>query len=321
MNKKHFLLLALFIYIAANAQSYAPPVGQEGTTAIHRDSNVFVSWATGITLVRGPQDIANPSNGLASVGTAENALHQSNAQIVSLGDGGSATLSFANPIANNTGFDFAIFENSFSDTFLELAFVEISSDGVHFFRFPSHSETQSNTQVGSFGNIDATYINNLAGKYRSAYGTPFNIDDVPNDALLNKDFITHIKIIDVIGTIDPLYATYDSYNNIVNDPYPTAFASSGFDLDAVGVIHEQSLSTETFNRESGFSLYPNPATSQFYISKIGFVSVYSTEGRLVLSKNIESTDTPVNIENLTPGIYLVNITSVTGSSTLKIVKK
>ena len=36
-----------------------------------------------------------------------------------VGDGGSAILTFDTPIANGPGFDFAVFENGFSDTFLE----------------------------------------------------------------------------------------------------------------------------------------------------------------------------------------------------------
>ena len=55
---------------------------------------------------------------------------------------------------------------------------------------------------------------------------------------LDKDHITHVRIIDVIGNIDPEYATYDCQGNPINDPWPTPFASCGMDLDAVGVIHD-----------------------------------------------------------------------------------
>ena len=44
-------------------------------------------------------------------------------------------------------------------------------------------------------------------------------------------------VVDVVGSIDPAYATYDSQGHAINDPWPTAFASSGFDFDAVGVLH------------------------------------------------------------------------------------
>jgi len=59
------------------------------------------------------------------------------------------------------GFDFAVFENSFNDSFLELAFVEVSSDGINFVRFPATSNTQTDVQITGFGTIDPTYINNL----------------------------------------------------------------------------------------------------------------------------------------------------------------
>ena len=78
--------------------------------------------------------------------------------VVSLGDGGYGILTFDEPIDNGLGWDFAVFENSFSDDFLELAFVEVSSDGINFFRFPATSLTQDIVQVGGFGNIDANEL-------------------------------------------------------------------------------------------------------------------------------------------------------------------
>ncbi|WP_241489653.1 DUF5074 domain-containing protein [Lacinutrix algicola] len=301
---------------------YAPPAGQVGTTAMAQDSSLFLEWATGATITRGLVDISNPSSGTyASVGSSSSPIGIANSDVVSLGDGGQAVLTFDTPIKDGAGFDFAVFENAFSDTFLELAFVEVSSDGVNYFRFPSHSQTQTDTQVGGFGSVDATYINNLAGKYRSGFGTPFDINDIADAPLLDKNSITHIKIIDVVGTIDPTYATYDAYGNIINELYATPFASSGFDLNAIGVINKNTLNVASFTKELKIALYPNPVTSQFYISEAGLVSIYSTEGRLVLNKNIESTNTPINIDSLTSGIYMVNITSKNGSATLKIVKK
>jgi|GEM_PF-80346 len=301
---------------------YAPPAGQTGTTAIAQDSPLFSEWATGATITRGLVDISNPSNNTyASVGSSDSALGIADGSVVSLGDGGEAILTFDTPIKDDEGFDFAVFENSFSDTFLELAFVEVSSDGVNYFRFPSHSQTQTATQVGGFGNVDATYVNNLAGKYRSGFGTPFDISDIEASTMLDKNNITHVKIIDVVGSIDSAYATYDFYGNIINDPFSTPYASSGFDLNAVGVINRNTLGVTSFSKEIKISLFPNPTTSQFYVSEIGLITIYSSEGRLVLKKNVESTDNPVNIEDLSSGVYIVNITTNKGSATLKVVKK
>ncbi|MCP4115245.1 MAG: VPLPA-CTERM sorting domain-containing protein [Desulfobacteraceae bacterium] len=222
------------------AGSYAPAAGQPGSTAIFKDDPSFAAWATGVDLVRGLQDISNPSGPYASYGTPEVALGKAGDGVVSLGDGGSATLTFDAPIANGDGYDFAVFENSFSDTFLELGFVEVSSDGENFFRFDAVSETQTGTQVGGFGNLDTTNLNNFAGKYKANYGTGFDLEELSGIRGLDIFNIGWVRIIDVVGSIDDAYATCDSFGNKVNDPWKTPFGSSGFDLDAVGVINQGS---------------------------------------------------------------------------------
>ncbi len=316
--KRILLIASLGLTTISNAQSYAPPAGQQGSTAIAASSSQFVAWATAATVVRGPQNITNPNGPLANIGSAELATGAADGSgIVSLGDGGNAILTFAQPIANGAGFDFAVFENSFSDTFLELAFVEVSSDGVNFFRFPAHSETQTTTQVDGFGNIDCRYINNLAGKYRANFGTPFDLSDIPDNPLLNKDRITHVKVIDVVGTIDPQYATRDSFGNIVNDPYPTPFGSGGFDLDAVGVINQATLVAKDFTSEF-FSVYPNPTSGIVNIrsEKETTIVVYDIYGRMV--KQLQKGDhKQISVSDLTPGTYMITLEA----EALKEVKK
>ena len=228
----------------AQTGPFAPAHDEPGTTAIYADSSAFVAWATGCVVEAGPMNIANPSLGVAGAGyPAENAIGVPDGTygVACLGDGGYATLTFASPICNQPGPDFAVFENGFksgSQYFLEIAFVEVSSDGEHFFRFPAITAVQYDTQLGGFATMDPSYIHNFAGKYAAFYGTPFELDDIPDDPLLNKNNITHVRVVDVVGSIDPEYCTYDSEGHPVNDPWPTPFASSGFDLDAVGVIHD-----------------------------------------------------------------------------------
>jgi hypothetical protein len=238
------------------AGPYPPAAGQVGSDAIHKDDPRFVAWATGYTdLVRGPMDIANPSAGLASFGAGTSALGKAEGtsfDVVSLGDGGRITLTFDTPIGNGPGPDFAVFENGFHQSgsqttaFLELAFVEVSSNGVDFIRFPSVSLTPSQTQVASFGELDASNLHNLAGKHVREYGTPFDLADVASSPLLDLSAgITHVRIIDVVGRIAPVLdgsvevwsPSRDSLGNIINDPYPTPFSTGGFDLDAIGVIN------------------------------------------------------------------------------------
>ena len=226
---------------------FAPAQDQPGTTAKQDDSSAFVAWATGCVAEPGPMNIANPGAGVAGSGwPASNVIGypEGTMGVTCLGDGGMATVTFRSPICNREGPDFAVFENGFENSqspgfwFLELGFVEVSSDGENFFRFPAYSNTQTLAQLGSMGCIDPSQIHNLASKYGAMYGTPFDLDEVPDNPLLDKDNITHVRIVDVVGCIDPEYATYDCQGNPVNDPWPTAFASGGMDLDAVGVIHD-----------------------------------------------------------------------------------
>ncbi len=227
---------------ALSAGAYDGAAGTNGSLAVAKEDPAFVAWATGFTdLVRGPAQINDLSKGYASFGAGGQAIGPAagdSYDVVSLGDGGRITLTFASPIADGPGWDFAVFENSFSDLFLELAFVEVSSDGVNFFRFDAFSETQTNTQVGGFGTVDPTNINNLAGKYRQGFGTPFDLAELAGiNPLLDVNAITHVRIIDVVGTITPAFATADSLARLINDPWPTPFSSGGFDLDAIGVRH------------------------------------------------------------------------------------
>ena len=237
--------LSLSIFCLAQGP-YDPPANQLGSDAIHKDSSTIVSWASGAEINRGYIQINDTSiyesgSNKASFGYRSLALGQANGnstEIISLGDSGIITLSFDYPIINGPGNDFVVFENALTDDFLELAFVEVSSDGHHFFRFPSHSLTQDSSQIGSFGALDATNLKNLAGKYRQGYGVGFDLNELSGNPNLDLNNVRLIRIIDVIGCINNPFASYDAFGNKINDPWPTPFNSSGFDLDAIGVINQ-----------------------------------------------------------------------------------
>ena len=317
--RKILVILMVVMPVALWAQ-FAPAQDKPGTTAMHADSSAFVAWATGCVAEPGPMNIANPSAGLAGQGwPQENVIGapQGTMGVTCLGDGGRATVTFASPICNRPGPDFAVFENGFANAqntdmwFLELGFVEVSSDGENFFRFPAISMVQTETQVGGMGCIDPAQIHNLASKYGAMYGTPFDLDEVPDDPLLDKNNITHVRIIDVIGNIDPEYCTYDSQGHPVNDPWPTPFASCGMDLDAVGVIHDVAHTPGlgiADNEMESISVYPNPAHDYIRVETQSMTSVqtidlYNVTGQKVLSSN----EKEINVSGLEPGVYFVRI--------------
>ncbi len=311
---KKLLFCLIFGATNAFAQSYAPPAGQVGTTAIHKDSSVLIAWATGVVVERGFVDAGdtnvtyNQSN-RATFGIPEYALNQAQGDygdVVSLGDGGKATLTFNQPIIDGPGYDFVVFENGVTDDYLELALVEVSSNGTYFVRFPAHSETQYSTQIGGFGQVDCRYIHNLAGKYKAGFGTPFDLSELPTDPNLDLQNITHVRIIDVVGSIDPLVGTTDSYGNMINELYPTPFNSSGFDLDALGVIHQKPLNV--FSNELTARIFPNP-TKQFLnveLNAASQITLCDLTGKIWIQQ-ADVVQTSLNLSLLSSGIYLLKI--------------
>lgn len=290
--------------------------GSEGSTAVAYDDSRILGWATSCTLALGPADIANPQSGAVSYGSADEAVGAvtgNNLAVVSLGDGGMATLSFEYPIADGDGYDFAVFENAFNDSFLELAFVEVSTDGERFVRFPATSLTGSCRQIGPEGSIDPSYIDNLAGKYRSGFGTPFDLAQLRDSAGINLDSIMFVRIVDVVGTNDPQHATYDQYGNIVMDPYPTDTYSGGFDLDGVAVLNWNYSEPQGVEKAvaDNVRLCPNPADGHVvcYSDVDGQhqVSLYTATGQLLLRQSFCGQQATIGTGHLADGIYVLRL--------------
>jgi hypothetical protein len=245
MRRYYLALFVLLLYplvcSVSMAGSYPPAAGVQGSTAIHMNDLAFLCWATGYT------DYTAGSNVDSAWQTPEKALGEASGDsydVVSLGRGGQITLTFTTPIEDGEGWDFAVFENSFSDSFLELAYVEVSSDGATYVRFDNDSLTAE--PVGAFGSIDPTDIKGLAGKYRQGYGTPFDLADLREteevtSGMLDLSHIVYIRIIDIIG--DGTFL--DTSGDVIYDPYPTV-NSAGFDLEAIGVSNGAAYPDEQY---------------------------------------------------------------------------
>ncbi len=222
--------MALMVADKSGAITYSPAAGLGGSAAISMDDPAFVAWAAAYeNYMPGSEVDAVWQTPEYSLGPAAGTSYD----VVSLGRGGSITLCFDTPLQNGEGWDFAVFENSFNNYNLELAFVEVSSNGVEFVRFDAISRTPS--PVSTYGSVDATRITGFAGKYKQGYGVPFDLSDLAEKSLVQSgqvdlSAVSHIRIVDVIGD----GSTMDADGNPVYDPYPT-FGSAGFDLDAVGV--------------------------------------------------------------------------------------
>jgi hypothetical protein len=294
------IAIAMFFSMAIMHAQFPDRVGMPGSDAISAEQP-GLKWGTSCIVSPGFLSIADTNAGRVLIDEATYAVGKADNLTVSLGDGGNVTVMFERPIVDGPGPDFAIFENSFEDYFLELAFVEVSSDGVHFVRFPATSLTSTIKQIGPFDRIpDVRKLHNLAGKYRGGYGTPFDLSVLKDSVGIDIESITHVRVRDVIGSINPRFASYDAQGNIINDPWPTPFPTCGFDLDAIAVINEKSANAESIQ------IAPNPVHASSdgiarVIAGIQSFDMYTMEG--VWIGNVQ--DGIIQTSGLSAGIYLL----------------
>ncbi len=249
----------LALATTALAGPYPGAAGTTGSDAIPKDDPRIVAWAAGHSEVlygsdvdatwRTPEKAAGPA--------VDDPL-----DIVCLGNGGRITLFFPRAIADGEGPDFAVFENAIGNTFLELAFVEVSSDGTHFHRFPSDSLTAG--PVGAFGSVDPTNLSGLASKHRAGFGTPFDLGDLPAGPTLDKQHVVFVRLVDIIGD----GATTDTGGDPIYDPTPT-IGSGGFDLDAIAVLNQNdghfAITRHGFDGEDYFLEWPSSPGGSYRI--------------------------------------------------------
>jgi hypothetical protein len=264
-------------------------VGDDGRHAAATDGDaainpIFRGWATGVVSYQPAPGVdlqwTDPNKALGRA-TGDNV-----SGIVSLGDlgrdqidagtpPGQITVSFSEPIRDGNGYDFAVFENglvSLKDTaagsiagqmFAELGYVEVSSNGKDFVRFPSVSLTPG--LVGAYGTIEISRVYNLAGKHPNANGictgTPFDLREIADEpdvvaGVVDINNINYVRIVDIPGSGDfgdeattqvdaaswPYWGDYVK-NHAIYDAWVT-LGSGGVDLEAIGVLEEQEYSAD-----------------------------------------------------------------------------
>ena len=122
-----------------------------------------------------------------------------------------------------------------------------------------------------------------------------------------------MRVIDVVGSINPQYGTYDAFGHLINDPFPTITYSAGFDLDGVAVLNDGTSGIEPVTN-SALSLYPNPANHSVVITfeaqpQHTTATLYDMTGRTVATIPVEagSTTITLNTTNLANGVYMLHL--------------
>lgn len=281
------------IYNEAGINGYINPFDPRRQHASPQDPNavinpIFRGWATEVVSYHqtlgvdlrwsDPNMTLGPATG--NVNDIFSLGDLSREQINQTASPGQITLTFDEPIRNNNGYDFAVFENGLLSEFTtpagsaagqilaELAYVEVSSNSEDFARFPAVSLTDQPGDL--FSTIEMSNVYNLAGKHPNAYnictGTPFDLQDIAThpmvvSGLVDSNDIKYVRIVDIPGTgdfyddavehIDPnTWPAWDyySHNHPIFDAWNTSLVplhpSGGFDLEAVGILKEQQYSAD-----------------------------------------------------------------------------
>lgn len=245
---KRALLSSFVVALCATRFAIAGPFENPGVAEaeIRVWADVVVAFQP--TSSGSPEELASsalgrPDNSFVSLGELDAT------QIANSESPGSITLSLPYAIANGDGWDFAVFENAgqfFTDPLIyaELAYVEVSSNGKDFVRFPATSLNvepgmgTTDTEITTvferdFAGVNTTNISNLAGFHPAEIGTGFDLSDLVESATsidIDLDSIGYIRIVDVPGNGTFL----DAEGRGILDAWPSAAPSGGFDVDAVG---------------------------------------------------------------------------------------
>ncbi len=314
---------------ALAAAAEAGPYGGDHSD-VRWDDPRIVGWAAACLEIVQP----NPASGGYAHNDAGQVCAASNAvlgrpagfvgaqtqHVLSLGNGGSITLSFEYPLEDRPGPDFAVFENGFTSatdwtgtmregstntyTFAELAFVEVASRTTAWARFPATCLNTSvlyaldNLDANRFACQDVTLLDGLAGKHVIEYGTPCDLDALTNDpavvsGAVDLRNVRYVRLVDVIGdgsTTDregrPVYDPF--YNHQVGYPEAAPLSSTdGFDPRGIAVIHFAGVSISAAPQGMRVSWYAATGFAYQVQSWSGPGAAWSNVGAVVAGDNTE----------------------------------
>jgi hypothetical protein len=173
---------------------------------------------------------------------------------------------------------------------------------------------------------NARQINNLAGKYIGGFGTPFDLEELKGTAGLDVDNISHIRIVDAIGSIGG-NGSRDKDGRRINDPYATAIPSGGFDLDAVAAMYLKPTSVHSIAATGiEMQVYPNPATDVVTVSikqQSGTFTATVTDvtGKTMQQYMLTGADNTISLSSLQPGMYYLVVADTNGNKWVEKITK
>jgi hypothetical protein len=190
-------------------------------------------------------DTSNILGGPRGGGFSSGSLH-----VLTLGNAGDATLAFDVVLTDGPGADFSVFENGFEfsgGVFAEVCFVEVSTNGADFARFPTryggapgpHGEFAAlpyATFAGLSGGapVRANVVTNSIDPFDPVVsgGESFDLADLENDPLVQSGLVDLAQI-HYVRLVDLVAGQHGDSNGVT---IWDSGGTSSADMDAVAVI-------------------------------------------------------------------------------------
>src|SRR5690625_57667 len=171
--------------------------------------------------------------------------------------------------------------------------------------------TDYESQIIAFENVHFT---DADGTETFATGTNYDISDGSNSSIMRTNFYDADYIGEIIpeGTLPAISGIAAHFNGDGQ-----IFPRDMNDLDGT------TLSIKEFETATSIDIYPNPATDRFYVNvnSNAQVEVFSIIGKKVVHTQVAEQNTPVSIQNLKSGVYIIKVTQDGATTTKKLIIK
>ena len=244
--------------------------------------------------------------------------------VCSLGGGGDLTLGFGVTITDGPGADFTVFENGFWDfglvsVFAEVMFVEVSTNGVDFARFPSSyfgpdlgADPFQTVVPGSFrgvagglacfSNVDSNTLSPLDPVLSG--GDAFDLADLADHplvlgGLVDLSEIHYVRVVDIAEGVET-----DDAGNVIWDLGGTSSA----DIDAVAVLNHTGNQT------------PGRPTLEMFVDVFGHLNVIFEDPdglEDIVDINSSVSQIPFGFVSILQGFLVLELTSTRAHLWLK----
>ena len=204
--------------------------------------------------------------------------------------------------------------------------INLESTGNFAFATDSSLASESTSRFMIIFNNKATLavqrINIKASKKGSAAFIEWNVANAFDAALYTLEHASGNNIFSAIDTTLTTSNSNYSYtdNHAANgDNYYRIKAMAKDGTTTYSAIVKLSFTDITNNQ---FAVYPNPARTEITVSTSysnSLLSITDMSGKILISRNLNNTETQLNIDQLRAGIYMVNLHTAEGNKTTRLI--